>query len=66
MSTMTRKEWVAACADRIMKTAGTSKFIAVILADDLADRETDKHGASGLAWMSPADAADNAEEGGSE
>lgn len=56
---MKRQEWTNRCAKRLQKNAGLSWQQALREASTLADRESDTHGASGIAWQSPEDAADS-------
>ncbi|MFT0138752.1 hypothetical protein ACEK07_21255 [Alcanivoracaceae bacterium MT1] len=56
---MTRQEWTNRCAQQLWKRDSSRSWQSVLRrAGTLADVQSDLNGASGLAWQSPEDAAD--------
>jgi hypothetical protein len=55
---MTRTEWINRCASRYIEASGIDAERARDFANTCADQQADLNGASGLAWDSPEDAAD--------
>jgi hypothetical protein len=56
---VTKLEWVNRCARRIQKLIGEKWPQALQSAGNIASLQADENGASGLAWQSPEEAADD-------
>lgn len=57
---MTKDEWITRCARRLVAQSGCTPRWARMEAGNLAAAQAELNWASGLAWQSPEDAADNA------
>lgn len=56
---MNRTEWTTRCAARLVSGGYTASW-AQLEAETCADEQAELHGASGVAWVHPEDAAEQA------